>query len=159
MPLNKEQIIEFQNAISSYNFPAVYKDFDRNISHESNMGVVESKINNLLLSKDENQVKNGLSNVLYWGYAQVGYRDFRVTRFRDSVTNEKIHKFQNLIQNKFRAATLKDIKKIKLPEFSGISFVSKILMFLDPENYPVLDLQIARLRMVCTTPADAEVVL
>jgi len=27
-------------------------------------------------------VKNGLSNVLYWGFAQVGYRDKRVSIFR-----------------------------------------------------------------------------
>ena len=32
-----------------------------------------------------------------------------------------------------------------MPEYSGISFVSKILAFLDPQNYCVLDQQLARL--------------
>ena len=38
---------------------------------------------------------------------------------------------------------LVNIKKLKLRQFSQISFVSKILMFLDPTRYPVLDLKLA----------------
>jgi len=38
------------------------------------------------------------------------------------------------------------IKSLHLPEFSGMSFISKVLMFLDPTNYCVLDKQIAKLR-------------
>ena len=37
-----------------------------------------------------------------------------------------------------------NIKKLQLRQFSQISFVSKILMFLDPTRYPVLDLKIAK---------------
>ena len=36
------------------------------------------------------------------------------------------------------------IQKINMPEYSGVSFVSKVRMFLDPENYPVLDKNIAK---------------
>lgn len=32
-----------------------------------------------------------------------------------------------------------------MPQFSGVSFISKILMFLDPSTYCVLDRQLARL--------------
>ena len=39
---------------------------------------------------------------------------------------------------------LLNIKKLQLRQFSQISFVSKILMFLDPTRYPVLDLKIAK---------------
>ena len=39
-----------------------------------------------------------------------------------------------------------EIKRIHIPQYSGISFVSKVLMFLDPMEYCVLDKQIASLR-------------
>jgi len=38
------------------------------------------------------------------------------------------------------------IKTLHLPEFSGMPFVSKVLMFLDPKNYCVLDKQVSKLR-------------
>lgn len=39
---------------------------------------------------------------------------------------------------------LVEIKKIGMPQFSGISFISKILAFLDPANHCVLDLKLSR---------------
>jgi hypothetical protein len=38
------------------------------------------------------------------------------------------------------------IKNLHLTEFSGMSFISKVLMFLDQINYCVLDKQISKLR-------------
>ena len=38
------------------------------------------------------------------------------------------------------------IKSLHIPQYSGMSFLSKILMFLDGTQYCVLDQQIARLR-------------
>lgn len=40
---------------------------------------------------------------------------------------------------------LRQVRDIHMPQFSGISFISKILAFLDPVNYCVLDQQLARL--------------
>ena len=39
-----------------------------------------------------------------------------------------------------------NIRKIGLPQFSGFSFVSKILMFFDPRNFVVLDKKIMQLK-------------
>ena len=36
-----------------------------------------------------------------------------------------------------------DIKRIGFPQFSGLSFITKIMMFLDPDRWPVLDMKIA----------------
>ena len=42
------------------------------------------------------------------------------------------------------AERLLALKRLGLPEFGQMSFATKILMFLDPDRYPVLDLKIAR---------------
>lgn len=89
-------------------------------------------------------VKNGLSNVLYWGYAQIGYRDRRVKRFRDKVSNHQL-KATVLLFRQMEDDGLKQIKSLALPEFSGMSFISKIRMFLDPKNHVVLDQQILKM--------------
>ena len=58
-------------AIREYDFPTVTCDFDageKEIRH-ADMGGVEDRIRGLLISSSRKQVKDGLSNVLYWGYA------------------------------------------------------------------------------------------
>jgi hypothetical protein len=74
----------------------------------------------------------------------MGIRDERVRRFRTKVNPFQLREACQL----FRPGTtpsLLDIKKLKLPEFSGVSFVSKIRMFLDPENSATLDRQIMKI--------------
>ena len=39
---------------------------------------------------------------------------------------------------------MKELQRLGLPEFSAMSFVSKVLMFMCPDRYAVLDLSIAR---------------
>ncbi|MXY15562.1 MAG: hypothetical protein F4Y57_00745 [Acidobacteria bacterium] len=41
------------------------------------------------------------------------------------------------------------LKKLEIPEFGQTSFATKVLMFLDPDNYPVLDLKIAGTAAKC----------
>ena len=136
-------------AIRDYDFPAVTYDFtEEKPLHHDSMLAVEQYIGTLLRSKDVSAVKDGLSNVLYWGYAQQpGRRDFRVSDFRktipDSEREPKLDQFAQLMRSG-RADLLKNIKQLHLRQFSQISFVSKILMFLDPARYPVLDLKIAK---------------
>ncbi|MHB0929330.1 MAG: hypothetical protein ACYC3W_10615 [Candidatus Nanopelagicales bacterium] len=110
------------------------------------MNIVENYIGTLLRSNNYIEVKNGLSNVLYWGYAQIRYRDVRVNKFKDNVTEDMIDIFINLVRS-FGVPSMIQVKNIKMPEYSGVSFVSKILMFLCPEKYCVLDQQLAKLRM------------
>ena len=134
-------------AIRDYDFPAVTYDFteEKELHHDS-MLAVEQYIGALLRSKDLSAVKDGLSNVLYWGYAQQpGWRDFKVSDFRKTIPDPerdpKLDQFAQLIRS--GRPDLVNIKKRQLCQFSQISFVSKILMVLDPTRYPVLDLKIA----------------
>lgn len=146
MPLNHNQQQTLKNSISRYSFPAIYYDFINNRQiNPKDMRVLEEYILRLLRSKNIADVKYGLANVLYWGYANVGYRDTRVNIFINNTKDKQIKSFQELVLN----GTVPDmitIKKLNLPEFSGMSFVSKIMMFLDPINYCVLDKQVSKLR-------------
>lgn len=148
MALTENQVEMLSNAIEAYNFPCVFYDFQNacEVSHP-NMYPVEQAIRNDLVSGNNDHVKNGLSNVLYWGFAQVGYRDIRVNNFRTVVRVEQLHDAATIFQQK-KNINLIEIKNIKLPQFSGMSFISKIAMFLDPKKYVVLDQQILKMNKI-----------
>jgi len=145
MPLSPSQKEELHKAIKGYSFPPEYYDFilDRPERLEDTRAV-EARIKADLISGDTNLVKNGLSNVLYWGYAQMGIRCTRVRRFRDNVTKDKLCAATELFHATVSPSLIK-IKKIGLPQFSGMSFISKIRMFLDPEKSATLDRQIMKI--------------
>lgn len=145
MPLSPSQKEELHKAIKEYSFPPEYYDFilDRPERIE-NTRAVEARIKADLISGDLNLFKNGLSNVLYWGYSQMGIRCTRVRRFRDNVTKDKLCAAIELFHASVSPSLIK-IKNFGLPEFSGMSFVSKIRMFLDPENSATLDRQIMKI--------------
>lgn len=145
VPLTNQQVASLQAAITHYGFPAVYFDFtvQRPVA-AANMAAVEAHIHGQLTSANAQSVLHGLANVLYWGYAQIGYRDVRVNNFLAGATNAHAAVFQNLTAGRV-VPTLRQIQDIHMPQFSGISFISKILAFLDPSNYCVLDQQLARL--------------
>ena len=132
-------------AIDAYDFPCVTYDFLVSIEREHcSMHSVEEEIRNCLLSDDIEIVKNGLSNVLYWGYSRIGYRNFRVNKFQEKVTNGQLLEAQRLFA-RLEGPGVVQIKKLCLPQFSGLSFISKVRMFLDPSNYVALDLKLMRL--------------
>jgi len=129
-----------------YAFPRVTRDFGAGIErmHESMLSV-EAHIHEQLTSDEPAVVRDGLSNVLYWGYARSGYRDFRVERFRRGVSELQltaaIRAFATLPD-----PGLREVLKLRMPEFSRMSFVSKVRTFLDPTRFVTLDLKIASLR-------------
>ncbi|MFP3637577.1 hypothetical protein [Paraburkholderia sp. SIMBA_054] len=143
MPLTPPQIEIFRTAIDDYAFPPAYFDFKENKPvKDLTMVEVEAQIRRDLLSHGE--VKDGLSNIVRWGFAQrMGRAEFRVARFRSSVTAHQLEAAWRLFSSNSRPALL-DIKQLGLPEFSGVSFVSKVRMFLDPEKSATLDLQIMK---------------
>jgi hypothetical protein len=144
MSLDRQQVEDLGEAISAYRFPAVYFDFDagREVV-EPDMRAVESAIGGMLRSAATDRIRDGLANVIYWGYAQIGYRNDRVRRFRDQVTEDQLGTFANVVSS--GTPGLATVGAMRLPQFSGISFVSKVLMFLDPEQYCVLDKQLLKL--------------
>jgi hypothetical protein len=146
MPLNQNQKNKLEASIIQYAFPAVYYDFENNDRvTATNIRVVEEHIATLLYSDEVIDVIHAFANVLYWGYEQVGYRDTRVNRFINLATKNQMQRFQQFLLNG-ALPNMAEIKSLQLPEFSGMSFISKILMFLDPINYCVLDKQISKLR-------------
>ena len=131
-------------AIRAYDFPCGTYDFaaEREVVHPSMRGV-EQAIRSGLTADDMEAVRDGLSNVLYWGYARIDYGDRRVRRFREGVTEGQLHDARSLFRT-LRGPGLRQIKRLGLPELSGMSFVSKVRMFLDPSNYVTLDMKLAK---------------
>ena len=68
-----------------------------------------------------------------------------MTYFRDRVTDKQLVIFKEKIKYTNKPK-LHDIKSIGLPQFSGISFISKIRMFLNPKSSAVLDQQIMKMK-------------
>jgi hypothetical protein len=132
-------------AIDAYDFPCVTYDFSLSIEREHHsMRSVEEEIKRCLLSNNIEIVKNGLSNVLYWGYSRIGYRDYRVNEFREKVTSGQLSEAQQLFR-RLKGPGVVQIEKLCLPQFSGLSFISKVRMFLNPSNYVALDLKLMTL--------------
>ena len=143
--LAQNHIDSLEKAISYYSFPTVCYDFKNGVlAPQPDMRSVEEYIGNDLRSGDLELVKNGLSNVLFWGYAQIGYRDKRVTKFRNEVTVGKLHDAARLF-SEIQGDGLLEIKRLGLPQFSGMSFISKVRMFLNPGSYVILDRQILKM--------------
>ena len=141
-------------AVRAYDFPAVTCRFERGgdggdrIVREPDRGMdfVEERVRGLLRSTKLQDVKDGLSNVLYWGYANhPGLQPHKVGTFRGAVKDDdrRLKAFVELAGRQ-SSPTLLNVKQLSLPHFSQMSFTSKVLMFLDPETCPVLDLKIAR---------------
>jgi hypothetical protein len=140
-----------RDAIDGYSFPSDYFDFVANApARLANTNAVEFRIRRDLTSGEPERVKNGLSNVLYWGYAQMGIRETRVHRFREKVTLSQLKQAGDLFRRSHLPSVL-NIKKLRLAEFSGLSFVSKIRMFLDPDKSAALDWQIMKIHKQCPT--------
>lgn len=151
MPLTNHQIRTLGSAITTYRFPTVY--FDCSLQRQINasgMSVVEHYIGPRLRSAAQADVGCGLRNVLHWGYAQVGYGVVREKKFCANITPAHISGFIALTHSPSATPNLIDIAKLRMPEYSGISFVSKILMFLNPSDYCTLDLQLTKLRTSST---------
>jgi hypothetical protein len=147
MPLNHNQQQTLKCSIIGYSFPAIYYDFtNKRKVNAPNMGVVEEYIFRLLRSNNVIDVKYGLANVLYWGYARIPYGLTRVHNFIKNTTDNQINRFQELLLNG-AVPNMATIKNLHLTEFSGMSFLFKVLMFLDPINYCVLDTKVSKLRI------------
>ena len=143
--LTSQQKKTLAKSIGGYFFPAIYYDFASNVERNAgNMRSLEGIILNMLTSKKQHQVKYGLANIIYWGNAKSGYQKNRTFKFLNKVTPNQLRNFQSIVASP-KMLSLRAIKKIGMPQYSGISFISKILMFLDPKRYCVLDFSIAKL--------------
>ena len=146
MTLSSGEIEKLEAAINEYDFPAIYFDFDNGTGKLArNMAEIENVIADQLRSREIERTKHGLINILYWGYARDGRRNDKISRFLNATTDQHINNFQALVKDG-NIPSIMDIYDLKMPQYSGMSFISKILMFLDPKNYCVLDRKISKLR-------------
>src|SRR5687768_11089608 len=100
MALTASRVAELEMAITSYAFPPIYFDFRTGVEVRARqMKAVEDAIREMLTSKTNGQVLDGLTNVIYWGYAQIGYRDTRVRRFRRDVTADQLDRFRVMLDS------------------------------------------------------------
>ena len=134
-----------------YDFPAVTYDFDAGKEcRHSDMRGVEEYIRDLLTSGERCAVMDGLSNVLYWEWAQDDRQCYRVSKFRSNISPCHLDKFVAIV-SELDDPGLVSLKDIGMPQFSGMSFVSKIRMFLDPNSYSILDMTLAEVFSQCDT--------
>lgn len=152
-PARREYAALLREAVEGYHYPKVVCDFReaREFRCEDMLGV-EERIGALLRCPDPDGIRDGLSNVLYWGYArQPRRRDAKVRDFRMETPagDPRLDRFAELVRSmgeprpEAGGSELQDIKKLGLRQFGQLSFVTKVLMFLDP-RFPVLDLKVAK---------------
>ncbi len=142
----EKAIAELKKVSAECCYPRVLFDFDQQseILFPS-FRIFEDKLRSQLTSSSNAQVKNGLSNVLYWGLYRMGIRDVRVKHFRENISDRQLAQARALFRN-MSGKGLRDIAELQLPQFSMMPFVSKIRMFLDPKSFVVLDNKLAKLR-------------
>lgn len=146
MPLSEQHVNIFRQAIKNYDYPAELYDFRKDQPiHFKTMRELENYLKERLLSTNPSKVKFALANIVYWGNIKASYRWYRVQKFMDNVTARQIQNAISLLL-KIESDGLADIKRIGLPQFSNVSFGSKLRMFLDPANYVTLDRKLLKLK-------------
>ena len=107
LPLDEYAAL-LRKAVGDYDFPAVTCEFepggDRIVgtSCRGSMLIVEKHIGNLLRSPSRRRVKDGLSNVLYWGWANTPLAESKARRFRQAVDNSALDDFVELDKDRPR---------------------------------------------------------
>ncbi len=153
-PPRREYAALLREAVEGYDYPRVVYDFrtESETCCEDMLGVEEC-IGALLRSRAPERIRDGLSNVLFWGYArQPRRRDAKVRDFRGAtpVGDPRLGQFAELVgamgerpRPEAGGSELLGLKRLRLRQFGQMSFATKILMFLDP-RFPVLDLKVAK---------------
>jgi hypothetical protein len=72
------------------------------------------------------------------------FRDHRVMKFRTTVSDVELRSANEAVRL-LDGTGLVSLKQIALPQFSNMSFITKLRTFLDQERYCVLDSKIATL--------------
>jgi len=146
MELTEQYLSILYQAIKEYDYPTRLWDFERKQAIDfRTMRELESYLRVRLLSNNPCEAKFALANIVYWGNLGAGYCKSRVARFLDSATEPQIYKAIDLFRN-IRGDGLADIKEVRLPEFSNMSFASKLRMFLEPHNFVTLDMKLLKLK-------------
>jgi len=143
--MNRELGDKLLEARLAYDYPAVTYDFaDGRERQFPSINDLDTYLQGFLRSNDLQKLRDGLSGLLYWGHYRAGYRDYRVAGFRNSVTDIGLRRAVEIFPT-LQGVGLVALKRLGLPEFSNMAFITKFRTFLDPEHYCVLDKKIATL--------------
>jgi len=138
------------DAAGRYSYPCVVWDFSKRRELElESMRCVESTIREQLTSGDPDAVKHGLADVVYWGFRSQGYYKRRFSDFLTRVSAVHVEMASRLLPE-VKGVALRKLKALGLPQFSNMTFLSKLRMFLDPERYVALDKHLANLALART---------
>ena len=166
MPLSEVQVRLLKDTIADYDYPCVTYDFKKDEKrYHPDMRSVENTIREQLTSGDVDTVKDGLSNVLYWGHeSNKMLQKHKVSQFRKKVLPDNIRLISKYIfsqadsvrpyttfvpdttENSSSTPKLIAFEVLErlLPQF-GFAFTTKLFMFLHPKRFVVLDYQIGKL--------------
>jgi hypothetical protein len=146
MPLTRNQQAALEEGILNYGYSLAYLEYQSGRLQETSTRAEHEKyVREHLLHEDIRRVKHGLAVIQYWGNISAGYARYRTDRFLNEVRDDQLSCFKSLVAGG-RVPTLSEIKKLGMPYYSAMSFVSKVLMFLEPKNLAVLDLKISEMR-------------
>ncbi len=137
--LSFEQRECLATAIRNAPFPlSVYNYSNNKLEELASREVHEEYIRKQLTSEDVDEVCDGLSNVLLWGYLRSDTESFRVYDFRRRVNRQQLIRVRNLIQE-IKGPSLVPLERVRLPLFTCLSQFTHIRAFLEPATYTVLD--------------------
>jgi hypothetical protein len=136
--------------LARYDYPPVVWDSscDREI-RLSSMRDVERVIRTQLTSGDMEAVKQGLANIVFWGFRSQPVWPSRLEDFHRRISGPALARATKELPA-VRGPGLREIADLHLPQFSQVSFLSKIRMFLDPTGHVVLDKRLVSLGEVDT---------
>ena len=143
MSLTIQHQQDLESAIKAYDFSPSYYDFTqgKEISvkdaHE-----LDACLTQLLRSPETEQVKNGIANVVFCFSSRNG-RLKRAQGCFDKITPAHLDGFQRLVADG-NTPTVGEINKHRIPYFSKLSFATKLIASLDPENYCIVDLRLGK---------------
>jgi len=128
-----------ERAIEAYSYPFVAFDFENACELKfPTIQDLERHIRAGLIAGDAVRLKDALSNILYWGFYRMGFQPARVKDFRAKVTADQMARAAALFPQ-LTGPGIRRLRDLRLPQFSQLTFLSKLRTFLDPERYCALD--------------------
>ena len=137
--LSFEQRECLATAIRNAAFPlSVYNYGNNRLEELKSREAYEEYLRGQLLSQDVDELCDGLSNVLLWGYLRNDTEAFRVYDFRRRVNRQQLIRVRNLIQE-IKGPSLVPLERVRLPLFTCLSQFTHIRALLEPQTYATLD--------------------
>lgn len=141
---------QLKSHLRTYDYPCVVWDPAANGEVQfASMRQVEKIIRDQLRSGQPASVRDGLANVVFWGFRSQGICRARLRDFLCRVSEGALANAARVLPQ-VQGPALRQLKDLGLPQFSCVPFLSKLRMFLDPTEWVVLDNRLARIGSLST---------